>query len=245
MILEIKWCGFDYGETIMNGESLRNATVFGDICKALGKPEFIADKVNRSRILKEKYGGYPKLHEGHRDELYSFVLDNDPEAIELYGQKEQELLATAEGVEDALAYLQQEGIELHVVSEMKKSWDPLGSDLISRFLRRHGLVKYFKGLITPVGKVDLITNTVDSRYVGSTKEEGTIYDVIAQDLNERGIETHEAVMVGDRPNTDINPAHKRGFKTIQYTGFTDSGESKADIVINSFKELKKILRKKT
>ncbi len=244
MILEVKWCGFDFGETIMNGESLRNATVFGDIYKALGKPELISDKVKKNRILKEKYGSYPKLQEGHRDKVYGFVLDNDPEAIKLYGQKEQELMATGEGVEDALAYLQLEGIEVHVVSEMKKSWDPLGSDLISRFLRRHGLAKYFTGLITPVGKVDLITNTVDSRYVGSTKEEGTIYDVIAEELNERGIETHEAVMLGDRPNTDINPAHRRGFKTIQYIGFIDSGESKADAVISSFKELKTILRKK-
>jgi FMN phosphatase YigB (HAD superfamily) len=95
-----------------------------------------------------------------------------------------------------------------------------------------------------VGKIDLITNTVDSRYVGSTKEEGTIYDVIAEELNERGIETHEAVMLGDRPSTDINPAHERGFKTIQYIGFTDLGESKADAVISSFEELKRILRKK-
>jgi FMN phosphatase YigB (HAD superfamily) len=228
----------------MNGESLRNATVFGDICKALGKPELISDKVKKNRILKEKYGSYPKLQEGHRDEVYGFVLDNNLEAIKLYGQKEEGLMTTGEGIEGALAYLQGEGIELHVVSEMKKSLDPLGKDVISRFLRRQGLDKYFTGLITPVGKIDLITNTVDSRYVGSTKEEGTIYDVIAEELNEGGIETHEAVMLGDRPSTDINPAHESGFKTMQYTGFTDLGESKADAVISSFKELKRMLRKK-
>jgi FMN phosphatase YigB (HAD superfamily) len=63
-------------------------------------------------------------------------------------------------------------------------------------------------------------------------------------LKERGIEPYEAVMVGDRPNTDINPAHKRGFKTIQYTGFTDLGKSDADAVIKSFEELRTIVRKK-
>jgi FMN phosphatase YigB (HAD superfamily) len=85
---------------------------------------------------------------------------------------------------------------------------------------------------------------VDLRYKGSTKAEGNIYDLIARELKERGIEPHEAVMVGDRPHTDISPAHGRGFKTIQYTGFTDLGNSEADAVINSFEELKRIVRKK-
>jgi ribonucleotide monophosphatase NagD (HAD superfamily) len=51
-------------------------------------------------------------------------------------------------------------------------------------------------------------------------------------------------MVGDKPETDINPAHDRGFKTIQYTGFIDLGPSKADLVIRSFYELTTILKKK-
>jgi ribonucleotide monophosphatase NagD (HAD superfamily) len=51
-------------------------------------------------------------------------------------------------------------------------------------------------------------------------------------------------MVGDKPETDINPAHDRGYKTIQYTGFIDLGESKADMVIHTFDELKEILKKK-
>jgi len=63
-------------------------------------------------------------------------------------------------------------------------------------------------------------------------------------LRECGIEPHEAVMVGDKPQTDINPAHERGFKTIKYTGFVDLGDSKADVVIQSFSQLKTILKKK-
>jgi FMN phosphatase YigB (HAD superfamily) len=105
-------------------------------------------------------------------------------------------------------------------------------------------VKYFKGLVTPQGKIDLVNDTVDPKYKGHTKEDGSIYDVLAQDLRERGIEPHEAVMVGDKPQTDIDPAHERGFKTIKYTGFVDLGESKADLVIQSFSELKTILKKK-
>ena len=244
MILEVKWCGFDYGETIMNAENVRNAVVFGDIYKALGKPELIADKLKKYRILKEKYGTYPHVHEGHKDELFEFALDNEPAAIALFKQKEQEVLDTGEGVEDALAYLRSEGIEVYMVSEMKQSPDPLGSDHITRFLIKHGILEHFHGLITPLGKIDFRTNTVDLKYKGSTKAEGTLYDLIAQELKARGIEPHEAVMVGDRPNTDINPAHARGFKTIQYTGFANEGKTEADAVIRSFDELKNIVRKK-
>ena len=244
MILEVKWCGFDYGETIMNAENLRNAVVLGDIYKTLGKPELVPGKIRKYRILKEAYGNYPHIHEGHKDELFEFVLDNDFEVTELFKQKEQELLDTEEGAEDALVYLCSEGLEVYMVSETKQSPDPLGKDHITRFLKRQGIAKYFDGLITPMGKIDFRTNAVDLKYKGSTKAEGTIYHLIALELKERGIEPHEAVMVGDRPNTDINPAHARGFKTIQYKGFTDLGKSNADAVIHSFQELKSILRKK-
>jgi FMN phosphatase YigB (HAD superfamily) len=244
IVMEVKWCGFDYGQCIMEPGGLRNPRVFGDIYKELGRPEWIPDKIRKYRILKEKYGTYGRIKEGHRDEIYSFVLDNDPRAIELFGEKEQELLDMGEGIEDALAYLQSQGIALQVVSEMKKTLGAVGTDIVSRFLKRRGLVKYFRELVTPQGKIDLVNDTVDPRYKGHTKEDGSLYDVLAQDLRERGIEPHEAVMVGDKPQTDIDPAHERGFKTIKYTGFVDLGESKADVVIQSFSQLKTILKKK-
>jgi FMN phosphatase YigB (HAD superfamily) len=242
--MEVKWCGFDYGQCIMEPGGLRNPLMFGDIYKDLGKPELIPEKIRRYRILKEKYGSYGRIKEGHRDEIYSFVLDDDQEAIALFSEKEQQFLDMGEGLEDALAYIQAQGIELQVVSEMKKTLGPVGTDIVSKFLKRRGLVKYFGELVTPQGKIDLKNDSVDPRYKGFTKKEGTLYDVLAQELKERGIEPHEAVMVGDKPETDIDPAHDRGFKTIQYTGFIDLGPSKADIVINSFSELKTILKKK-
>ena len=242
--MEVKWCGFDYGQCIMEPGGLRNPLLFGDIYKKLGKPELIQDKIRKYRILKEKYGRYGRIKEGHRDEIYSFVLDDDPEAIELFSEKEQELLELGKGLEEALDFLQSQGIELQVVSEMKKTLGPVGTDIVSRFLKRRGLVKYFKELITPQGKINLEKDSIDLRYKGYTKKDGTLYEVLAQELKERGIESHEAVMVGDKPETDIDPAHERGFKTIKYTGFIDLGESKADRVIQSFGELKAILKKK-
>lgn len=245
MVLEVKWCGFDYGECIMNADAVRNAILFGDLCKKLGKPELTTEKMGRYRVLKEKYGSYPVLQEGHRDDIYEYVLKKDKAAIELLGILEQELLGTVDDLEEVLVHLKNEGIETAVVTEMKNSLNPLGRDRISRFLMKRHLDKYFNDLITPVGKVTLATNEIDLRYKGTTKAQGDIYDVLAMDLRERGISAQEAVMVGDRPTTDINPAHERGFKTIQYTGFSDKGKSKADYVISSFNELITILQKKT
>ena len=242
--MEVKWVGFDYGQCIMEPGGLRNPLMFGNLYKRLGKPELIPDKIRKYRMLKEKYGTFSLIKEGHRDEIYSYVLDDDQEAIELFGQLEQDLLDMGDGLLDALDYLQDQGIELQVVSEMKKTLGPVGTDIVSRFLKRRGLVKYFKELVTPQGKIMLEDDSIDLKYKGFTKKEGTLYDVLAEELKERGIETHEAVMVGDKPETDIDPAHDRGFKTIKYTGFIDLGESKADVVIHTFDELKEILKKK-
>jgi FMN phosphatase YigB (HAD superfamily) len=242
MVFKVKWCGFDFGQCIMHPGGLRNSLVFGDIYKQLGKPELIPDKMRKYRILKEKYGTYGRIKEGHRDEIHSYVLDNDPEAIALFSEQEQERLAIAEGLVDALEYLKSQGIELQVISEMKKTLGPVGTDLVSKFLKGKGLLKYFKELITPQGKIDLQHDTLDPRYKGRTKKDGSLYDVLVQELKEQGIAPQEALMVGDKPETDIDPAHDRGFKTIQYTGYYDFGNSKADVVISSFEELKKIVK---
>ncbi|MHB8869476.1 MAG: HAD family hydrolase [Thermoleophilia bacterium] len=241
-VLEVKWAGFDFGQCIMEPGGLRNPLVFGDLCKKLGRPELAAEKIHRYRVLKEKYGGYGAIKEGHRDEIHSYVLDDDPRSIQLFSEMEQVHLDMGAGLVDALEYLRGQGVELQVVSEMKKTLGPVGTDIVSRFLKSRGLVEYFRELITPQGKIDLIDETVDSRYVGFTKESGTIYDVLAAELAERGITPEEAVMVGDKPATDIDPAHERGFKTIQYTGFVDLGPSQADLRIDSFAELKTVLR---
>ncbi|MBW2029253.1 MAG: hypothetical protein JRH06_16360 [Deltaproteobacteria bacterium] len=240
--MEVKWCGLDYGECIMNADEVRNPLLFGDIYKSLGHPELVGDRIRKYRVLKEKYGGYPALHEGHRDDIYSYVLDGDAEAIRLFVQKELELKEVGQGLEELLEYLNAQDIEVCVVSELKKSSEPLGSDPISLFLRKKDLLGYFHGLITPLGRLDLKTGSVDLRYKGATKKGGALYDVLAKELGERGIRPSEAVIVGDRPEMDINPARERGFRTIQYTGFVDKGPSGADMVACSFKDLMGVLR---
>jgi len=145
-MLEVKYCGFDFGQCIQNPGGLRNPLVFGDICKELGAPERIPEAVRRYRVLKEKYGTYGRIKEGHRDEISSFVLDGDPRATELFAEKEQEYLDMAEGLVEALDFLKARGLRLQVITEMKKTLGPVGTDFISTFLKRRGLVKYFEEL---------------------------------------------------------------------------------------------------
>jgi FMN phosphatase YigB (HAD superfamily) len=227
----------------MDPSGLRNYRVIGDVCKEMGEPECIEERIHRYRVLKEKYGSYGAIKEGHRDEILSYVFENNKEAMEIFGAKEQEHLKMAPGTEEALRYLQDKGIERAVVAELKKTLGPIGTDIVTRFLKSKGLLHYFDELVSPQGSVNLRDGSVDLRYKGKTKEEGTLYDELSNDLLKRGIRTSEAVMIGDKLWTDISPAKKRGFKTIQYIGYINYGSSEdADFVISNFRELEGIIK---
>ena len=243
MSIEVKWAGFDFGQCLMDPSGLRNYRVIGDVCKEMGEPECIEERIHRYRVLKEKYGSYGAIKEGHRDEILSYVFENNKEAMEIFGAKEQEHLKMAPGTEEALRYLQDKGIERAVVAELKKTLGPIGTDIVTRFLKSKGLLHYFDELVSPQGSVNLRDGSVDLRYKGKTKEEGTLYDELSNDLLKRGIRTSEAVMIGDKLWTDISPAKKRGFKTIQYIGYINYGSSEdADFVISNFRELEGIIK---
>ncbi|HLD29501.1 MAG TPA: HAD family hydrolase, partial [bacterium] len=222
---------------------LRNYRVIGDVCKEVGEPERIDERILRYRGLKEKYGSYGAIKEGHRDEILSYVFEDNKEAMEIFGVKEQEHLKVAPGTEEALQYLRDQGIERAVVAELKKTLGPVGTDIVTRFLKNKGLLHYFDELVSPQGSVDLRDGSVDLRYKGKTKEEGTLYDELSKDLLKRRIHPSEAVMIGDKLWTDISPAKKRGFKTIQFIGYINYGSSEdADFVISDFRELKEIIK---
>jgi len=243
MAIAAKWVGFDFGQCLMDPSGLRNYRVIGDVCKEMGEPERIDERIHRYRVLKEKYGSYGAIKEGHRDEILSYVFENDKEAMEIFGVKEQEHLKAAPGAEEALQYLRDRGIERAVVAELKKTLGPIGTDIVTRFLKSKGLLHYFDELVSPQGSVNLRDGSVDLRYKGKTKEEGTLYDELLKELLKRGIQPSEAVMIGDKLWTDISPAKKRGFKTIQYIGYINYGSSEdADFVISDFRELENIVK---
>jgi len=241
MPIEIKWCGIDFGQCLMDPSGLRNYLVIGDVCKELGEPELVDERIHRYRVLKEKYGSYGAIKEGHRDEILRYVFDNKAEAMEIFSLKEQEHLRPAEGAEDTLIYVRDQGISTAVVAELKKALGPVGSDIVTRFLKSKGLLQYFDEMITPQGQVNLRDGSEDLRYKGKTKEAGDLYDELAKDLLMRGVKTSEAVMIGDKIWTDITPAKERGIKTIQYIGYINYGPSEADFVISHFHELKEIM----
>ncbi len=244
MTFEVKWVGFDFGQCMMNPTGLRNQLVIADVSKELGEPELSEERVHKYRVLKEKYGSYSAVKEGHRDEIMSYVFDGREDAREIFSAKEQEHLSMGAGLEEALCYLRDEGIHIAVVAELKKTLGAMGTDIVTRFLVNKGLTDYFEELVSPQGKIDLKDGSIDLAYKGKTKEAGTIYDELCGALEKRGIKPDECVMIGDKLATDIIPARKRGIKTIQYTGYVDMGSNEADCKIESFHELKEIIRKK-
>lgn len=239
MTHHIRWCGFDYGETLMDPSGLRNPLLWGDIYKALGRPELAADKVHAYRVLRDTYGEYYTVKEGHRHEVLSFVMDGDEEAQQAFMEAEPRLLDQGEHVHKTLQTLHEAGLVLDVVSELIRTVGPIDQNVILRFLTAHNLRHFFRYLITPLGKIDMITGIViDERYCGQTKSAGTIYDILVDDLAEQNISPDQAIMIGDRPSTDIEPAHARGLRTIQYSGYSHWPPSPAaDTVIYDFNEL--------
>jgi FMN phosphatase YigB (HAD superfamily) len=244
MAMELKWAGFDFGQCMMDPTGLRSYLVVGDVSKEMGEPELVEERIHRYRVLKEKYGSYGAVKEGHRDEIMSYVFDGKEEAKDLFSAKEQEHLLIGTGLEESLRYLRNEGVHLAVVAELKKTLGAMGSDIVTRFLQQKGLVKYFDEVVTPQGLIRLRDGSIDLKYKGKTKEEGTLYDELIRDLEARGISAADCVMVGDKIQTDIVPAKKRGFTTVQFTGYVDMGGSEADSRIADFRELKGLLKKK-
>jgi FMN phosphatase YigB (HAD superfamily) len=242
--MELRWVGFDFGQCMMDPTGLRNYLVIGDVSKELGEPELVEQRVHRYRVLKEKYGTYSAVKEGHRDEIMDYVFDGRERAKEIYSAMEQQHLLMGQGLEEALRYLRGLGIHLAVVAELKKTLGAMGTDIVTRFLHKKNLTHYFEEVITPQGKIDLATGEIDMAYKGKTKEQGTLYDLLIEHLAKRGIRPSEAAMIGDKIATDIVPAKKRGFHTIQYTGYIDMGPSEADYRIYAFPELKAIINKK-
>jgi len=79
--------------------------------------------------------------------------------------------------------------------------------------------------------------------LGKDKTSGTMYDYLREDLARRGIKIDECAIIGDKLSTDIEPSRRRGFHTIQFTGYIDMGRSEhAEYRVESFPQLKEFVR---
>ena len=241
-MLKVKWCGIDFGQCLMEPTGLRTYLVIGDVYKESGKPEQIPGAVKRFREVVEAYGGHSPLKESHRDKIHSYVFEGDDELMGVFGVKEKEHLSVGVGAEEALKYMKEQGIDVNIVAELKKTLGAMGKNIITNFLEAKNLTQYFNCMYTPQGKLDIRDASIDESYVGKTKESGALYEQLVEELGGRGIKPSEMLMVGDKISTDINPARARGITTVQYTGYIDMGPSDADYRVGSFSELKELIQ---
>lgn len=119
MAIELKWVGFDFGQCMMDPTGLRNHLVIGDVSKEMGEPELVEERIHRYRVLKEKYGSYSIVKEGHRDEIMSYVFDGKEEAREIFSAKEQEHLLMGSVLEEK-ATVKEGGKTEHLFYDKKR-----------------------------------------------------------------------------------------------------------------------------
>lgn len=239
--MAVKWVGIDFGQCLMEPTGLRSYLLLGDVLKAHGKPEIIQETQKKFRVLVEACGGHSPMKESHRDKIHSYVFDGDDEAMELFNSLERDYLNVGEGAEEALQYMNDQGLSVNVVAELKKTLGAVGKDAVSRFLTGKKLTHYFECMYTPQGKIDLKSGAIDESYRGKTKQSGQLYERLLEELKPRGITPEEILMVGDKIETDINPPRRLGIKTVQYIGYSDHGPSESDYKVSSFHELKTLL----
>ena len=260
MNISIRWCGFDMGGTIMDPTKNYQGWVetINEIYTKLGKPEVINEKLARFDELIGEYEYDERLMDGIEHEIefwkrhyrlkrlqetgmqkfFSYILDNNQEAIGLFRKRNFRFLKPADGIKECLAYLKNKGIIINIVSDV-------GSEVMLKnyphLLSLFDLTPYFSEIITNYGKIKS-NGDMDLSYKGMDKTDGAIYKKLARDLLDIGIQPSQALIIGDRPVEDVDKAKENGFKAIQFTGIMKRRISKvADYVISDLKELKKIL----
>lgn len=231
----MRWAGFDFGQCIMDSTNRRveywMAAVF--IEEEKDRSGVIDEKVKLYRELIEKYGDFRRLHEKGRREVEEKVLESNSCLIKKYYEVEQKLLKPADGIYDALKHLKSKGYRIDVVSDMG------ALNVIVNFLNNYNLRHFFSNIYSPSGVIRE-NGEIDSSFKGVSKEDGSLYLKLKEDLEKSGIDVKNTYMIGDHPVKDIEMAKKYGFKTIHYAVKGEESEH-ADHVIKTFHEIKDIL----
>ena len=260
MNISIRWCGFDFGGTIIDPrKNYQNwIEAINEIYTELRKPEVINEKLARfDELIAEyeyderlmggivddiefwkKYYRLKRLRETDMPKFFSYILDNNQKAIELFRKRSFRYLKIADGLKECLTYLKDKGISVNIVSDVGNE---KAVKTIPNALGFFDLTPYFSEIITNYGRIKN-NGDMDLSYKGMGKTDGAIYKKLARDLLDIGIQPSQALIIGDRPVEDVDKAKENGFKAIQFMGIMKRRVSNAaDYVISDLRELKKIL----
>ena len=113
MVMEAKWIGIDFGQTLMDSSPERTYWMIGDTSKELGEPHLVELRCHRWRTMKERYGTWPIIKEKHRPELVSYVFDDRPGAGEIFSVIE---LLGPEGCEETLSLVNFKGMSNYLLT---------------------------------------------------------------------------------------------------------------------------------
>jgi len=246
-VAPIRWCGIDYGETIMNPLTLHQSAVIREIYRDLGRAAEADERVERWYKVRDTMGPpstaphllVRDLKQYARDRIATEVFSGDTEVLKRYERQEVMAFAIPDGVETALKLLRGKGIGAAIVSE---SASLSGVQVIARFLKARAFDRYFQEIITPAGRFSVDAQMLDPAFVGATKKAGTIYGKIKEYLKTKNIPSSEAAIIGDDPQLDAEHSKPYGFFTVVYTGVIDRGGSeKADFAMKDWTELAQVL----
>ena len=260
MSISIRWCGFDFGETIIDpsGNYQNWVELIKEIYTKKGRPDIINQKVARFDELIEQYDYEERLMDAVEDKIdfwkkyfrikrlretdmqrfLSYVLDDDPDVVAIFRERGFKYIRIADGLKECLEYLKEKGVSINVVADLAIEGAVKG---LPNVLNAFGLSPYFSEIITNHGRIKN-NGDIDLSYKGMEKIDGTIYKKLADDLRGMGIQPSQALIIGDRPVEDVEKSKENGFKAIQFVGIIKRRISAAaDYVISDLRELTKIL----
>jgi FMN phosphatase YigB (HAD superfamily) len=261
----IRWCGFDFGLTIVNTLTLYNNTIeiIKEVYDILGKTTIIDKKLKRLNKMLLKCPYDERLMDGIVDRnkieflerhfrlkqllhkniqfFYKQIFDNNPRAITLFNEKRALVYRNfkpAAGLKECLIKLKDKDVDINIVSDVESESE---RDLIPKFLVDNDLAHYFSEVITNYGKIKK-NGDIDLSYRGLKKSDGSIYKKILKDLQSNGIKSSQALIVGDRPIEDVEIPAQYGFKTVQYIGIIKRECSKfANFIVSDIRMIAPII----
>ena len=219
----IKAVIFDLDNTLVNFMKMKMVSCDAAISAMIGS----GLEVEREKALKVLFSLYDKYGLEEKTIFQKFLKKVAGKVnyrilasgIVAYRRVRSGFLEPYPGTDYVLLKLKYKGIKLGILTDAPKlkAWIRLASMKLSNFF-------------------DVVVALEDSKKIKPSKEP---FKVI---VNKLGIKPEECLMVGDRPERDIEGAKKLGIKTCFAKYGNPTGKAKADYTINDIRELLKVVK---